>query len=158
MKTYRMTLVMLLAAFCASLFVFTDAQAQRPGRRARGRFYTKDEVNRIIKRVENRSDDFVGALDRALDRSRLNGSRREDELNRQAKRMENTLDDLRREFDRHENYFETKDEVGRVLAIANDINNTMQRRRLGGEAERMWTALRFDLNTLADVYNLPRVR
>ena len=155
MKNYRMSIVMLLAALCGTLFLFSDAQAQR---RARGRAYTKNQVNAIIQRVETRSDDFVGALDKALDNSKLDGTDREDELNRQAKRMETTIDDLRREFDRKESYYETKPEVIKVLAIANDINNTMQRRRLGGNAERMWAALRFDLNTLAGVYSLPGVR
>jgi hypothetical protein len=146
---------MLLAALCGTLFLFADAHAQR---RARGRVFTKDQVNNIIKRVETRSDEFVGALDKALDKSKLDGTKREDELNKQAKRLENTLDDLRREFDRKESYLETKPEVAKVLAIANDINNAMQNRRLGGEAERLWIALRYDLNTLAGVYNLPGVR
>ena len=149
--------MILLAGFVGSLFVLTDANAQGR-RRARGRTYTKNQVNRIIQRVETRSDDFVSALDKALDKSKLDGSKREDALNRQAQRLENTLDDLRREFDRNENYVQTRPEVARVLNIANDINNTMQNRNLGREAERMWAALRFDLNTLAGVYDLPKVR
>jgi hypothetical protein len=155
MKNYRLSAVMLLAALCGTLFLFTDAQAQR---RARGRSYNKNQVNNIIQRVENRSDEFVGALDRALDNSKLDGTDREDDLNRQAKRLETTIDDLRREFDRKESYYETKPEAAKILAIANDINNTMQRRKLGGNAERIWAALRYDLNTLAGVYNLPGVR
>jgi tetrahydromethanopterin S-methyltransferase subunit B len=146
---------MMLAALCGTFLLFTDANAQR---RARGRTYTKDQVNNIIKRVETRSDDFVGALDKALDNSKLDGTDREDDLNKQAKRLESTIDDLRREFDRKESYYETKPEVAKILAIANDINNTMQRRKLGGKAESMWAALRYDLNTLAGVYNLPGVR
>ena len=155
MKTYRISFVMLLAALCGSLFLFADAQAQR---RARGRSFSKDQVNQIIKRVEDRSDDFVKVLDKALDKSKLDGSRREDDLNELTKRLENRLDDLRREFDRKESYYETKPEMARVLEIANNINNTMQRRRLGGNAERSWASLRHDLNTLAGVYNLPAVR
>ena len=88
MKNYRMSIVMLLAALGGTLFLFSDAQAQR---RARGRTYTKNQVNAIIQRVENRSDDFVGALDKALDNSKLDGTDREDDLNRQAKRMESEL-------------------------------------------------------------------
>ena len=127
-------------------------------RRARGRSFSKDQVNQIIKRVESRSDDFVGVLDKALDKSNLDGSRREDDLNELTKRLENRLDDLRREFDRKESYYETKPEMARALEIANNINNTLQRRRLGANAERSWAALRHDLNTLAGVYNLPAVR
>ncbi len=155
MKTYRMSLL-LLVAFVATLFVFSDAEAQRRGR-GRGRGYTKSDVNRVIQRVETRSDAFVSVLDRALDRSRLDGSRREDELNRLAQQLENQLDTVRRDFDRRDGYYETRPEIARVLNIANNINNTMQRRRLGREAERSWAALRADLNALANVYGLPRV-
>jgi hypothetical protein len=31
----------------------------------------------------------------------------------------------------------------------------MRNRRLGGDTERQWALLRAELNTLADVYNLP---
>jgi hypothetical protein len=144
------------AAFVlAALWLSPLAAAQRSPR-ARG--YTKAEVNEVIKRVENRSDDFVKQFDRALDHSRLNGSRREDNLNEQAKRLENSLDDLRREFDRKESYIETRPEVRRTLDIAADINKTMRRRRMGGETERQWALLRSELNTLADVYELPPLR
>jgi hypothetical protein len=33
----------------------------------------------------------------------------------------------------------------------------MRRRRLGPKAESTWAALRYELNTLAEVYNLPLV-
>ena len=132
-----------------------DAQRRR-GPRERG--YTKPEVDAVIHRVENRSDEFVRMFDRALDHSRLDGTRREDNLNEQAKRLENSLDDLRREFDRKESYVETRPEVNRTLGIAADINKTMRRRRMGGETERQWSLLRSELNTLADVYNLSGIR
>jgi hypothetical protein len=34
----------------------------------------------------------------------------------------------------------------------------MKRRKMGAETERQWTLLRIELNTLADVYNLPMLR
>lgn len=152
-KIFATLVVLTLVAL--SLAPIADAQRRR-GPRARG--YTKAEVDAIIHRVENRSDGFVRLFDRALDRSRLDGTRREDNLNEQAKRLENTLDDLRREFDRKESYIETRPEVNRTLNIASDINKTMRRRRMGGETERQWSLLRAELNTLADVYNLQSIR
>lgn len=148
---------MALAAMCAMLMLSVPGEAQRRlAPRARG--YTRTEVNNIIKRVENRSDDFVKLFDQALDRSRLDGTNREDRLNEQARRLERTLDDLRREFDRKESYIETRPEVSRCLNIAEDINKTMRARRLGGETERQWALLRAELNTLADAYNLRPIR
>jgi hypothetical protein len=145
-----------LAAPFAVLLLATGAQAQRESPRARG--YTKAEVDAIIHRVESRSDEFRRLFDKALDNSRLDGTRREDELNAQAKRLRNSLDNLRREFDRNENYRDTRPQVSSTLDIAADINRTMRRRRLGGETERQWALLRDELNTLADVYELRGLR
>ena len=145
-----------LASLCAVLVLSAPSEAQRRrGPRARG--YTKDEVNRIINRVEDRSDVFVKLFDKSLDRSVLNGSRREDRLNQYARDLEKALDDLRREFDRKESYIETRPEVRRCLDIATDIDVAMRNRRLGTETERQWALLRTELNTLADVYGLPLV-
>jgi hypothetical protein len=145
-----------LAAICAVLILSVPSEAQRR-RTPRQRGYTKTEVNTIIKRVEERSDRFVRLFDRSLDRSRLDGSNREDRLNEQARNLEKALDDLRGEFDRKENYVETRPEVRRCLDIATNINVAMRNRRLGGETERQWSLLRSELNTLANVYGLPMV-
>lgn len=118
---------------------------------------TKAEVDRIIKRVETRSDYFINAFDRALDNSRLNGSNREDYLNKRAKDLEVALDELRREFDRRDLWIENKDEVRRCLNIATDINVAMKNRKLGRNVESQWAALRSELNALARAYNLPGV-
>ena len=145
------------AAICAVLILSVPAEAQRRRLPPRARGYTKDDVNRIIKRVEERSDRFVKLFDRSLDRSGLDGTNREDRLNEYARNLESALDDLRREFDRKESYVETRSEVRRCLDIASDINVAMRSRRLGAETERQWALLRTELNTLANVYNLPFV-
>ena len=155
-KLSKLAVTLAVASFVV-LSLATGAQAQRRfSPRERG--YTKAEVDAIIHRVEDRSADFIHPFDKALDRSRLNGSRREDELNAQAKRLKSSLEDLRREFDRHENYRDTRPEVDRTLDIAADINKTMRRRRLDGDTERQWAMLRDELNTLADVYGLRGLR
>lgn len=145
-----------LAAVCAVLILSVPSEAQRR-RYPRQRGYTKNEVNSIIKRVEERSDRFVKLFDRSLDRSRLDGTNREDRLNEYARNLEKALDDLRGEFDRKENYVETRPEVRRCLDIATNINVAMRNRSLGGDTERQWALLRSELNTLANVYGLPMV-
>jgi biopolymer transport protein ExbB/TolQ len=128
------------------------ASAQR-----RNRLYTKAEVDRIIHNAENRSDDFVGTFDHALNRSRLNGSDREDQLNRRAKDLERAFDDLRREFDRHESYLETRNEASRCINIATDINVALRNNRFNERTERSWAVLWNEMDTLAQVYGLPFV-
>lgn len=139
------------------LLAVGDASAQNTRRESRGRNLNKAQVKVIIDRVENRVDNFVKNYDKALDHSRLNGSSREDWLNSRAKDLEKATDELRREFDRRDLWVENKDEVRKCLNIASDIDRNMKNYRFGTDAEGNWARVRFELNSLADVYNLPRV-
>jgi len=119
-----------------------------------GRVYTKGDVERIIKRVEDRSDSFRKIVDRSLDRSALDGTRREDNINEQVKQFEKTLDDLRSEFNRHDRWLETRHQVERVMREAEDVNAIVRRHVLRPVIEREWALLRADINRLAGVYDL----
>jgi hypothetical protein len=133
------------------------ANAQRNRREARGKMRSKAEVKTIINRVEDRVDNFVKNYDKSLDRSRLDGSSREDWLMKRARDLESATDELAREFDRRDAWIENKDEVRRCLNIASDIDRNMRNYRFGAATESNWARVRFELNTLADVYNLPKV-
>lgn len=155
----RSNLFRYFVGFAAILMLLAvgDASAQNTRRESRGRNLTKAQVKVIIDRVENRVDNFVKNYDKALDHSRLNGSSREDWLNSRAKDLEKATDELRREFDRRDLWVENKDEVRKCLNIASDIDRNMKNYRFGAAAEGNWARVRFELNSLADVYNLPRV-
>lgn len=126
--------------------------------RYRGRNYTKSDVDRIIKRVEARSDAFVKLFDDALDKSSLDGTDREDRLNERAKDLEKELDDLRKDFDRSDTWHEVRAGVVEALREAGGINRVVHNRRLTPRVESSWTALRADLNRLAAIYDLPRLK
>jgi hypothetical protein len=143
-------------AFVAALLLTPSFASAQP-REARGKLYTKPDVDKIIKRVEDRSDKFEKEFDKALDRSRLNNTRREDQLNDYAEDLEKATDEVREEFDRRDAWAENKAEVRKCLEIATKLNVAMRNRRLGPKVETTWSALRYELNTLADVYNLPPV-
>ena len=155
MREFRKKIVAVTTVALSLLVLCIAAQAQPRG--ARGRVYTKGEVDRIIKRVEDRTDKFKKEFDRSLDHSRLNGSYREDQLNQYAKDLEHATDDLRHQFDRTDRWIDNREQVRTCLSLASKINVAMRNRRLGGKVESTWTALRYDLNTLAQVYNLPGV-
>jgi hypothetical protein len=133
-----------------------DSYGQRR-REARGRGVNKAQVQAIVRRVEDRVDNFVKNYDKSLDRSRMDGSMREDWLNRRARDLESATDELAREFQRRDAWIENRDEVRRCLNIASDIDRNMRTHRYGGGTEGNWNRVRYELNTLADVYNLPRV-
>jgi len=144
-----------VAAIMMLLVIADTANAQR--REVRGRGMNKAQVKAIINRVESGVDNFVKNFDKSLDRSKLDGSSREDWLNKRAKDLEKATDELRREFDRRDAWAENKSEVRICLNIASDINRNMRNYRYGAATEANWAKVRFDLNSLADVYNLPRV-
>ncbi|HEY0460835.1 MAG TPA: hypothetical protein VGC97_16990 [Pyrinomonadaceae bacterium] len=142
----------------AVLMIFTLAGAGRAQRReSRNQMMTKAQVKQVITRVEDRVDNFVKKYDKSLDRSRLNGSSREDWLMKRAKDLESATDELSREFGRRDAWIENKDEVRRCLNIASDINRNLKNYRFGAATENNWANVRYELNTLADVYNLPKV-
>lgn len=148
--------VMLAALAVSIMFFAVDANAQKL-RETRGRLVNKSQVKKIINRVETRVDHFVTQYDKALDKSKLDGSSREDWLNQRAKDLEHATDDMRERFDRSDAWVENKDEVRKCLNIASDIDRNMNNYKFGRAAETNWANVRFELNTLADVYNLPRV-
>ena len=146
---------MIFGLFVLALMLTAPGLAQG---RYRGRIYSKADVDRIIKRVEDRSDAFQKMVDRNLDRSRLNGSKREDNINDQVKDLEKALDDLRREFDRKDSFRETRREVERVMSEADEVNALMKRLRFDASVEREWQLVKADLNKLAGVYELRLLR
>src|SRR5262245_54458546 len=121
--------------------------------RYRGRYYSMSDVYRIIKRVEERSDSFKKLVDRSLDHSKLDGTKREDRINDQVSDLERALDTLRREFDRKDSYFETRSEVESVLREAEDVAAIIRRVKFSNAVQREWGLLRSDLNKLAGIYN-----
>ncbi len=135
-----------------------SSQAQYRGRNRQRAVYNKADIDRIIRRVEDRSDNFVRLFDQSLDRSNLDGTKREDRLNERARDLERELDSLRSNFDRTDKYMDTRQQVSRVLSTADGINKVMLRRRLGGATEQQWRLLRAELNALADAYNLRQLR
>ena len=126
--------------------------------RYRGRGYSKADVDRIIKRVEERSDEFKKIFDNALDRSVLDGTKTEDRLNERVKDFEKELDDLRGEFDRKDSWRETRANVEEVMRDAEGVNIVMRNRSLPARVETGWAVLRAELNKLAGIYNLPRLK
>lgn len=146
-----------LAVCCLVMAIASPSFAQVRGA-ARGRGYTRVNVDRLIRQAENRSDQFVAIFDRSLDRSRLEGTIREDRLNERARELEVQLNIVRREFNRTGNHYEVRSHIANALNAAQGINTVVRNRRLIPVVERQWLLLRSELNRLAAVYNLRQLR
>jgi hypothetical protein len=136
----------------------SDASAQARRRPQAQPAYARVDVQRTISRLERSSDRFRETVDRQLDRSRLNGSRREDRINEEIKQLENALDRLRNEVDRGDRYDEARRHVERAMRESDEVNSLFRRGNFGREAEREWNGIRGDLNSLAVTFNLRPLR
>lgn len=116
--------------------------------RAQKPWYRGNVVD-IIKQLESDTDRYKSSLDKALDRSRLNGTRTEDEINDYVKKFEEATDKLR---DRAEDREHAPNASREVLNRGRAINRFMINHRLGGDAEGDWARVRNDLTRLADAY------
>ena len=114
---------------------------------------TDKEVEAIIHRIENQSDTFRKSLDAALDKSRLDGTRREDDINSFVKEFYKETKQLHENFDNHKS---TANDVRTVLDRAAQIDQFIARNRLRNDrdAQRDWAKLRTHLDELARVYSV----
>jgi predicted glycoside hydrolase/deacetylase ChbG (UPF0249 family) len=109
------------------------------------------EVERIIRNIESQSDRVRSSLDRALDRSRLNDTRREDDINAYVKDFYSETKQLHDHFDSHKS---TSADVQSVLNHAARIDQFMRRYPLTREAQNDWSALKVNLDLLARTYSV----
>jgi hypothetical protein len=109
------------------------------------------EVEQIIHNIEKQSDKFRSALDAALDKSRLDGTRREDDINAFVKDFYAETKTLHEHFDHHKS---TGADVQSVLERGSRIDEFMRRARLKKNVEKEWSNLKMNLDELARVYGV----
>jgi len=113
------------------------------------RTWYRGDVRQVIRNLETDSDTFKSSLDRALDRSPLDGTKAEDEINEYVKQFEHATDKLK---DRAEDQKSSPYLAREVLVRGRSINGFMRRHRLGSDADNDWVRVRNDLGQLAKSY------
>lgn len=146
MRIKSSLLALLFAISC--LAVAAPAQAQVVGQPYR---LSDKEVERILQRIENQTNNFRRSLDASLDRSRLNGTNREDDINSFMKNFEEQTKRLRDRFDDHKS---VAADVEVVLNGAASIDQFVYRQRLDERTQNDWSTLRASLDDLAQAYNV----
>ena len=126
----------------------TAAQAQVVGQPYR---LSDKEVERILERIENQSNNFRRSLDAGLDRSRLNGTNREDDINAFIKNFDEQTKRLNDRFDDRKS---VAADVEAVLNSAASIDQFMRRQSLSERAQNDWSTLRASLDDLGEAYNV----
>ena len=150
---------MAAVAIAVALVLPVGLNAQRYERdRDRDWGERRGRVGGIIADLERRTNEFQGALRRALDHSRLDGTRREDDLNRDASRLEHAANRLRESWNADRDFERSRRNLGVAISAGQDIQRTMSRHRLRNEVQREWGAVRHELNMLAEVFREPPIR
>ena len=139
-------------ALLATMVTSTFARPQWDERHWRK--YNKREVEQIIKNVESSADRFRKDFDHWLDHSHFDGKEREDKFNSKVKKFEQSTNRLRHEFDVRDSWWETRNEVQRVLNEGDSVSRLMRSHEFGRDVEDQWRRLRSDINKLASTYQL----
>ena len=103
------------------------AQSQRAYR------YNDNYMRQIFNRLETRTDRFSNLLPNALDRSRIDGTRREDNINELVTHFEHATDQLKERFESRQS---VATDAHLVLQRGALINTFMNNRRLDNRTER----------------------
>ncbi len=104
--------------------------------------------------AERLSDHFRSQLDRELDRTIIDGTKREKQVEKRAAKLENALDDVRSAVRNGKNFNHTRNRVQRALRYASELERDLVRLRLSPGLHQEWRHLQARLDQLAYYFEL----
>ena len=122
-----------------------------PDDRDYGRYdnrYLRDSVHRLDRLAK----DFERDMDRALDRSRVNGSRREDAINNVVHDFRRAVGNLKSRVGNGRDLNRSTNEANRVLQLADAVERQARPRWFDGRLSSEWSQIRRELRTIEDAY------
>jgi hypothetical protein len=139
------------ALFALSLPVTAAAQWGNRYPSDRGyRRYDERAVRDSVHRLDRLAKDFERDMDRALDRSRANGTDREDRINDQVHQFRDAVGDLKSRVGNGRDLNRSADEARRVFQEAQGIDRVT--RRFDNRVASRWNSIQRELEFLGDVY------
>ena len=112
--------------------------------------YLKDSINRL----DRLSKDFERDLDRALDHSRVNGTRREDQMNAQGHDFRRAVGNLKSSFGNGRDLYRSRDEAERVLQEAQQFDRIGRGRGFDNRVASDWSQIQRELQIISDAYGI----
>lgn len=116
-----------------------------------GRYDTR-YLRDSIQRLDRLAKDFQRDVDRSLDRSRADGTRREDSVNAEARQFRNAVGDLKSRFGNGRDLNRSRNEAQRVLQEAQQLDRISRNRWLDNRVASEWSQIRQELNVIANAY------
>lgn len=111
--------------------------------------YVRDSVHRLDRLAKS----FESDMDRALDRSRVNGTRREDQINDVVHNFRDAVGDLKSRVGNGRDLNRSVNEAQRVLNLADQVDR-LGARRLDSRTASQWSQIQNELRTISDIYGL----
>lgn len=152
MRTAFTTKFSVMAAVAFTLCVPFVAAAQRgyPDR-SYGRYNDRD-LRDSVHRLDSLSRTFERDLDRALDRSRVNGSRREDRINAEAHDFRQAVGDLKSRIGNGRDLNRSADQARRVFQEAQQLDRIARPVWFNGALSSEWAQIQYELRTISSAY------
>ena len=129
-------------------------QDRYPDNRNNGRYGRYDEraVRDSVHRLDNLAKDFERDMDRALDRSRVNGSSREDRINDEVHQFRRAVSDLKSRVGNGRDLNRSSDQARRVLDEAQQLNRVARPRWFDNRLASEWSSIEQELRFISDAY------
>ncbi|MEK6281517.1 MAG: hypothetical protein AABN95_14280 [Acidobacteriota bacterium] len=119
--------------------------------RRNGRFderYLRDSIHRLDRLAK----DFEREVDRNLDRSRRDGTRREDQINAEARQFRNAVGDLKSRFGNGRDLNRSQNEAQRVFQEARQLERIGFGRGNNGRLGSLWSQIQQELNVISNAF------
>jgi len=118
-----------------------------------GTAWSQESTTSLIKQLKEDTDRFAKSLDKALDRSSVDGSQLEDEINGYVKEFRDAIGTLKDDW---ENKREAKDSAEGLMARGRTINNFLKKHdtRFKSAVHTEWKSVKLDVGRIAKAHNL----
>ena len=149
----------IFAAAILALSLPVAASAQWGGRYPQDRYpdnrggygrYDERELRDSVHRLDRLAKDFERDMDRALDRSRANGSDREDRINDQIHQFRDSVGDLKSRVGNGRDLNRSANEARRVLQEGQQLDRVT--RRFDNRTSSQWSQIQQELRFISNVY------
>ena len=149
----------IFAAAILALALPAAASAQWGGNYPQNR-YPDDRYGRYddrglrdsVHRLDRLAKDFERDMDRALDRSRANGSRQEDRINDQVHQFRDAVGDLKSRVGNGRDLNRSANEARRVLQEGQQLDRVARPRWYDNRLASEWSQIQRELSYISNVY------
>ena len=126
-------------------------QDRYPDNRGYGR-YDDRGLRDSVHRLDRLAKDFERDVDRALDRSRVNGSSREDRINDEVHQFRDAVGDLKSRVGNGRDLNRSADQARRVLEEGQQVDRVAGSRRFDSRLASEWSQIQQELRYISNAY------